>query len=194
MGTKVSLKSKIQLKDMGSPKKLGALDETIRQLKLGTVLGIASDIIRRTMPNGDVFEGLGGSFECVSEDANTDTIQSGILYLPAGVYEAVANPLKEMEPVLDADGKAKNDSDGNPVLKRKTASVSFAFEVFVIRADNPQGYSWKFTPLGQDAGSVRPVDPLSELRLLMAGPAQAALPKPEAAKEPETVGAAKGKK
>lgn len=118
-------RSKLAAKDMGDPKAaLGTKDKVL----LGTILGYADQVSIRKDPTGEKsYKGLSGSFEGVSADKTRDTIQAGICYLPGGMDAPIIAALEE----LDASGK------------RKTASVEFAVEIYVIKATNPQGYSWE---------------------------------------------------
>lgn len=174
----IAVKSKIVLKDMGNPKKIAAQPDSVQQITLGTLYGIATGIVRRTTPDTKVYEGLAGTFECVSTDDNTDTIQSSILYLPDGAFQLLADPLKKMVPVLDANGNPKMDADGEPVEKRDVESIKFAMDICVVRANNAAGYSWKFVPLGVQAN-----DPLADLRATLATPeGRKQIASPDAAK------------
>lgn len=165
-----AVQSKIQInKALMSPKILVTMPENVLKLYLGRIFGIADRIAKRTAPDLKTYEGLGGSFEAVPAkiegQEERDTIQSGVLYLPEGIYETVANILKE------------TDKEG--VLVNK--SLQFGFDVFAVRASNPQGYSYQFMPLGKPTAN----DPLSAVRaemLKVAPPVPKALPKPEAKK------------
>lgn len=109
---------------------------------IGTVIGRANGIKQINMPNGDKYEGLRGQFEAVNAETGEVTM-SGICYLPSGFHDGVLDQLR----------------DDN------TASVDFAYRVFSIPSQNPQGYSYAMEPLLEPRES----DPLSELRKTAAG-------------------------
>jgi hypothetical protein len=122
-------RSKLAAKDMGDPKTtLGTKDKAV----LGTIIGYATDVSRRKDPSGEKeFLGLAGSFEAIPADPKMDTVQSGICYLPGGMDGPMIAALQE------------TDDKG----KRKNPSVEFAIEISVIKAKNPQGYSWEARPV-----------------------------------------------
>jgi hypothetical protein len=155
-----------------APKRIHGLKEDQKELVLGSIVGNATGIFTGTNPvDGSVFKGLKGAFEYTDADPERDVLTSGKMFLPSGIDEMIFNAVEE------ADG----------------GSVQFAFEVSVFRADNPQGYSWKYKPLMKAAE----VDPLSELRKLAAERRALALAapegetKPDAKAEPEKVAAKK---
>jgi hypothetical protein len=100
------------------------------KLFLGTIYGRASGFIERSsLKDEEKFEGLKGSFIGVPNDAaNYEETESGVLYIPDAFHNLVAEKLREVQ---------KTDAG---------ASVEFAFEVNVIPAKNPAGYSWELTP------------------------------------------------
>jgi hypothetical protein len=164
----ITIKSKLAAKDCGDPKKILGLDADIKTLMLGTLIGQATKISQRADATGTkVVEGLNGTFEAIPADPKSDTIRSGTCYLPEGIFEMVAAPLRP-------------DSEG----KQAAESVRFAVEVSVVRATNPQGYSWSFKPLMNEAENEN--DPLVQIKAAMSKNGKA-LPAP--AKEPskETV-------
>lgn len=138
MGT--MLKNKVVLKDVGNPKAVTMLPDGQTKLLLGTIIGIASGTVERKAADGlTTFTGLKGSFEAVPANADNDTVQGGVCFLP----ESFQGPIEDM---------LADDAD----------SVKFAFEVYAVKADNPQGYSWAMQPLTEAAQN----DPLAELRAL----------------------------
>lgn len=155
----ISIKSKIVPKDIGNPKGATVLENIGMRHKLGTFFGIASRIVIRTLPTGETFEGLGGTFEAVPADGTKAILRSGITYLPAGIYETIAEQVQTEE--TDAKGESK------VVLNE----VRFAFDVYTVKATNAAGYEWSFVPLVQVSQS----DPLAALRAEVAP----ALPAPK---------------
>src|SRR5665213_4082330 len=95
-----SMKSKLVPKDLGNPKIVLTLPSGQDKYILGTIIGIASDIFTRTDPQMKTYEGLKGSFEGTPADKTKDVVQSGVLYLPSGIHELIADTLK----TLDANG------------------------------------------------------------------------------------------
>lgn len=90
----MSVKSKLVAKDLGNPKGVMAFEEGSKKVHvLGTIIGIATGVKSKVMDNGDVFEQIMGQFEGVRAD-NGEVIESGILYLPSGIQERLAEPLK----------------------------------------------------------------------------------------------------
>ena len=139
-----SIKSKIVPgKDLGNPKAIAVLPESVRILMMGTIMGRVEKIIARTMPTGETYEGLSGYFEAIPANVELPVVQSGVCYLPAGFFELVANPLM--------DAKKSNPE----------ATLDFVFEVAVVRDGNPQGYSWQYTPKMAQTSA----DPLAHLRV-----------------------------
>lgn len=142
-----SIKSKIVPgKDLGNPKAIAVLPETVRHLLMGTVMGRVEKLIQRTMPTGETYEGLSGYFEAIPANPELPVVQSGVCYLPAGFFELVAGPLTEAK-------------KANP-----EATLDFVFEVAVVRDGNPQGYSWQYTPKMAQTSA----DPLAHLRVVLA--------------------------
>lgn len=143
------LVTKIALKNVGNPKQITVLPETVRELHLGAIVGVATNVKRGKMPDG-VTEtiGLAGSFEAIPADASKDTVRSGVCYLPDAFMLPIIDALSDE---IGSDGK---------VTKEGVASVQFAFEVYAIRAENPQGYSWQLR------AAVPPTenDPLAEAK------------------------------
>lgn len=156
-----SIRSKIVPgKDLGNPKAVTLLPDGQNAVVMGMVLGHVEKIITRTMPTGEIYEGLSGFFEAQPVNVQLPIVQSGICYLPAGFFELVANPLKE----------AQKDKPG--------AALDFVFKVEAVKDGNPQGYSWRYTPLLAKASA----DPLSALRSSAGAPALEA-PKVEPAQQ-----------
>lgn len=140
------------------PKRVGALGDKFTRVQVGTFIGRATDILVRTLPDTSVVEGLKGDFElsrCNIETGEVEAVfRSGVAYLPPGVDEMIKGPVSER----DANGKRVNES------------VAFAFNVFLMKAANPAGYSWEFVPVVQQVND----DPLAALRGQIAAKKEAA--------------------
>lgn len=136
--------TKITLKNLGEPSLIKLQSETVREMMLGTLYGMAEGFVERTAPDGSgqKFEGLKGAFRAIPADPNKEPEESGILFIPDAFYNGVSDLLRSQQ---------KTDP---------SARLNFIFEVYVIRANNPQGYSWKFVPAKQYTKS-----PLDELVL-----------------------------
>lgn len=127
-------RGKITLGSLGNPaaiKSMSAdqLSKSKGTMFLGTIFGKASGFISRTdLKNEEKFEGLTGSFIGIPGDANFEETESGVLYIPDAFHNLVAEKLRQVQ----------KDDPG--------AACEFAFEVYVIPAKNPAGYSWQLTP------------------------------------------------
>lgn len=125
-----AIKKKITPKDM-NPKRLLGQDAATRSFSLGRLLGVASGVTKATSQTGDVMEGLTGQFKYMdftAVDPQTKIMEeynSGILWLPSGFGLDIIAALK----------------------KEDTSAIRFAFDVGVVRAENPAGYEWTMTPL-----------------------------------------------
>ena len=165
----VAIKSKVVPgKDLGNPKAVTMLPEGQNRMTMGILMGRATNIISRTMPTGEIYEGLSGSFEATPENKDLPITRSGICYLPAGFFELVKDPLLTAQ---------KENAD---------ATLDFVFKVEAVKAGNPAGYEWAYTPLMAQTTA----DPLAHLRgdaqkLISAPASQQAAPaqteKPKAA-------------
>jgi hypothetical protein len=137
-----SQRTKLVLKDLGEPAIIKTFPDSTTTFMLGTLGGIATGFVERKSPDGtDMFEGLAGSFRSIPSDPTKDELESGVLFIPDAFHQMIATPLREM---------LKNDPNAN---------LRFAFEVSVIRAKNPQGYSWDFRPK-IEAAAANPLDEL----------------------------------
>ncbi|MGI0012232.1 MAG: hypothetical protein ACREBU_02130 [Nitrososphaera sp.] len=139
----VSIKGKIVSKDLGSPKALALMGSNIEEMQMGSIIGEVTKTVKRARPDGDEFVGFGGQFKATPLDKDRDIIISDTLFLPPGVFG-----------ILEASLIAAGD---NP-------HVLFAFEVSVVRQNNPQGYSWKFTPKLHTSSSF---DPFAEIEKMI---------------------------
>lgn len=139
--------TKLALKDMGNPKIIATQPETVREIHLGVLMGQANDFVTRTIEkDSSVMEGLAGNFRVVPVDLDgtvhdTEAKESGILWIPDAFHNIIAGKLRA----------AKATDPG--------ATIDFIFDVVVIRANNPQGYSWQFNPIREFSGK----NPLDEL-------------------------------
>lgn len=155
-----AIKKKITPKDF-NPKKILGLSVETRTLRLGVLMGIATDVTTSTSPQGEVLEGLAGRFVFKPDAADEQPVAAYVLWLPSGMGTDLFELPREKKP------------------------VEFAFVMGVNRAENPAGYEWTMTPL------VAPTenDPLAALAAkvgaeALAAPA-AAPAALEAPKEPE---------
>jgi hypothetical protein len=138
----LSQRTKLVLKDLGEPAIIKTLPENIRTVLLGTLGGIANGLVERKSPDGlEKFEGLAGSFRSIPADPERDELESGVLFIPDAFHNLIAAPLREM------------------LSKDPNSNLRFVFEINVIRANNPAGYSWEFKPK-IEASAVNPLDEL----------------------------------
>ncbi len=136
-------RTKLVFKDLGDPKRIAAEKEDVKEILLGTMIGIATDIVERKGPDGvDVFTGLKGSFEAIPTDEEMSIVKSGLTFLPEAFQEPIVAQLSD------------EDNEG---------PVQFACEIWVIRATNPQGYSWQLRGLDDN---LEKHDPLDKLRAI----------------------------
>lgn len=138
-----SMVAKVSQRSLGNPQMLIADEKNKNENKffLGTIIGNASGISRRTSPDGEkVHEGLKGTFETIPNSKDVEPVSSGTLYLPEGMVENFLAPFRGEKP---------------------PTAVDIAIEVYVVRAKNPQGYSWELNPLiAQESEN----DPLKSVR------------------------------
>lgn len=106
---------------------------------LGMLIGRVDKLVERKSPkDGEIFEGLGGHFLSIPSDPALEEIESGVLFIPDAFHN-----------VLRAQLKAAQAED-------PAAVVEFTYEVASIRANNPAGYSWQYTP-GSDFQGTHPL-------------------------------------
>ncbi len=135
---------------------------------LGRLVGTGNGVKNAVAQDGVTpMYGLKGTFgaEYTAEGREDET--SGVLFLP----EAYMGPMLDMfEDKTDAAGVVTSEA---------VKSLDFAFDIFVIKANNPAGYSWSLRPLLEASAS----DPLAAIRarigsalpkLALAAPAPAA--------------------
>lgn len=118
------------------------LDEEngVREFYMGRIFGIANKAFSKVGQNGEVFEGLSGSFELETHDGKR--FCSGNLYPPNALAAQVISQFE--------------DSDGN-FIKGKSVTIAFGCKVKLEK--NAAGFTWVFTPLMKIES-----DPLSLLR------------------------------
>jgi hypothetical protein len=159
-----SQRTKLVLKDLGEPAMVknmtpeqvaASISESgVHRYVMGRLVGIARGFVeRRSEKDGEIFEGLSGMFRVVPADPAREELESGVLFIPDAFHNMVADALRPL--------KAQDVN----------ASVTFAFEISSIRAENPAGYSWDFKPLIENAAG-NPLDGVF-----------AALPSPEQLKQ-----------
>ena len=158
---------KITVKDIGgAPEKAVAFDEGSKERhSLMRVYGVARRTKTKSLTNtttGEVshYEQLIGDFRAVNAQTG-ERFQSGILYLPDGIHELIADPLDT--------AKENNES----------AEVTFAMDVFSERRNNKSKYGYGATVLGDPTVP----DAIAALeKAIDATPGVAALPAPKEAK------------
>lgn len=167
------LKTKITLTDF-RPKRIVNEPDEVRRLYLGTLIGRATAVVSRTMPNAQTFEGLAGEFEA-NVMGEKEPVQSGVLFMPDTFIASLIAMLSE-----------KTDSKTGEIIEKAADAVNIAFRIFSIKADNPQGYSWQLESI-RDPKVEASKDHLAELRTLVSpvDTAQAALNAPEKEAEKE---------
>lgn len=160
---KTAIKSKLVMKDLDEPAKVKGLPVGVQEFNLGRVVGRARSVITRNMPNGDTFYGLSGDFKGTPTAEDRDIVRSGILYLPNGVFELVADQLRD-----PATGEVHED----------VSEVAFIYDVKSVKATNAAGYSWAFVPVLEPAAD----DPLAQLEAQVA---RAAIEAPKEEVQPD---------
>jgi hypothetical protein len=125
----------------------------------GIVTGFKETLDEKT---GNIQLGLKGSFKALGnkpdENGVLPEVRSGVCYLPGGIQETVEAAFTE------ARGSGENE--------RKGATVAFAVDLYVRRANNAAGYSYEAETLMQpqendplamlfaDAANAKPVPAL----------------------------------
>ena len=145
-----NLIGKLTLKGMGCrPQKVTAIDGEKAKLALAHIIGKAQEVRYQDDKSGSgtIHTFFVGNFEGVNLETG-DVYHSGKLFLPRGISELVEAAIKEAQ---------KHD---------KNASISFAFELRSVKANNPIGYSYEARALKKPEQE----DELGELRKLLAAP------------------------
>lgn len=107
MAEMVMQKTKLVFKDAGDVKTaLAALTDDNPSMVLGDLFGVAESTVTRSMPTGDVFEGVCGSFEIArrapltvkgkdgAADSTVSILASRVLFMPSNVHDAFVPALK----------------------------------------------------------------------------------------------------
>src|SRR5579859_3460345 len=135
MALKPAMRAKLALGDLGEPQIIKTLPPSEIKYTMGRLLVRASEFITRTsLDKTQEFEGLSGEFRMIPADPGREPLESTVLWLPEAFHNEIA---RELRKIYNDQGE-KRDPAG---------IVETAFEVSVIRAKNPQGYSWSFQPL-----------------------------------------------
>lgn len=141
--TETVILPKLVVKSLGNPRVAASFSDDDKKAGkrhlLGTIMGTASRIKNKVDAKGEVFEAIVGDFEGTKADGNV--VKSGLLYLPSGIHEMLADPLKE--------------DDAKP--------IDFAMRIFTVPADNPIGYSYLVEPVLPPSAA----DPLAHIREAM---------------------------
>jgi hypothetical protein len=160
------MKTKITLSDF-RPKRIVNEPDNVREIFLGTLIGRATGVVVRTMPNQQTFEGLGGEFEC-NVVGSDEPVQSGVLFMPDTFINGLIGMLSD-----------KTDSKTGEVIEPAASAVQIAFKIYSVKDGNAQGYTWKLESI-RDPKAEKAADPLAELRNLVSAPAsQARIAAPE---------------
>jgi hypothetical protein len=155
-------KSKITLSDF-KPKRIASEPDTVNRLFVGTLVGRATGVVRRTDTNKqETYEGLGGLFEA-NVTGSDAPVQSGVLFMPDTFINSLIAMLSD-----------KTDSKTGEIITPAADAVQVAYKVFVVRDGNPQGYSWQLESIVDPTVEKAP-DPLEALRKLVAPTPQAQL-------------------
>jgi hypothetical protein len=155
---------KITAKDVGAaPEKVLGLDDEKGRYPLMRVYGVARRIKVKSLTNpntGEVshYEALNGDFRAVNAQTG-ERFQSGVLYLPDGIHDLIADPLKSAQE------------------NNETAEVTFAMDLFSERRNNLSKYGYGATVLGEPTVP----DAISQLEAAIEKtPGVAKLPAPKA--------------
>lgn len=174
MAVETVIKSKLTVKDLGNPRIAANFEEGSNQRHpLGIIMGIAEKVRTVVDAAGQPFDAILGEFEGIrhtpqkikdKDDEGNEyereigIVRAGRLFLPSGIHEMIAIPLK-------AEGAVK---------------IQFGIRVFTVKADNPIGYSYVVEPLYKPETA----DPLAHIRESIAATVkQLSAPKPELVKK-----------
>lgn len=133
---------------------LGCVPAMVKTLKpeegnkiaIARLYGIAARVAyQEDKTQGVIHTYFAGNFEGINLQDGT-TLRSGKMFLPKGISEVVEQAIKTAQ--------AKDDK----------ASISFAFEIRAVRANNPAGYSYEASALK----SPQEEDQLAEMRSMIA--------------------------
>lgn len=152
----VSLISKISMRTI---KTLPAKFASEKGTPIAVIFGMANGIKEvMNKDSGEVYHALRGQFEAQNLDTG-EIFQSGVLYLPAGIHDAIESAVGKLE--------AENDY------------ISFALQIKSVTAATKAGYSYQAVNLM----AAKAVDPLAELRGELENKAPKALEAPKPAKQ-----------
>jgi hypothetical protein len=167
---------KLVAKSLGNPKDVLKMEAADAVLFLGTIYGVAQRVrVKASLDKaGDpvTHEQIMGEFEGIpagtikadigeQKGVKIDRIRSSVLYLPTGINEKLAAPLK---------------IDGAP-------PIEFALKLYAVK--HGKGFAWKVEPLFAPVAS----DPLARIRGMITG--DTAKVPPEAQKETAKVARAR---
>lgn len=150
---KIIQKSKLTLTTF-KPKRIAAEKDETHKLFLGTLIGKATGVVQRIMPNEEKFTGLAGMFEAHVSNED-EPVRAGLLFMPDSFMVELIDALSD-----------EVDSKSGEVLRPAANSVSIAYKVYCIRDGNPQGYSWQLEAI-LDPSVEAPTDPLAKMRGLV---------------------------
>lgn len=168
-------RSKVVTKDLGDPKSFGTdrLKKDGRIL-LGMIGGIANAVsARKTDPKDDtkLSYGLSGSFRAIPADDKLPIVESGLIYLRDEMHGVIASQLRNQPSGTNPEG---------------ADNVKFLFNIYLIPASNPAGYTFEHEPLSTGVDGVEVVDPLAIVFQSHAGadkPKQLAAPEKKSKKK-----------
>lgn len=137
---------------------------------LARIMGTARNTKMAIDTNGNPVFGLTGEFLAQVTDPDNGTVEeytSGVLYLPGGLQELVQSPLE----------KAIDEAGG------KSVGISFAMDLFSVKATNKAGYSFAADLAGDKDPTV--ADPFAAQRAMFGEAKLPALPNLSAAQTDE---------
>lgn len=163
---------KLSIATMNCKPKRASKDVDNIKTPLARIMGTASGLKAAVDQRGEPVFGLTGSFLGVNigqsleagkgdKAADFGQYRSGVLYLPGGIQELIQAPLE----------KALNDPDK---AVANSASIEFAMDLFSVPANNPAGYSFVASLLGDAAQA----DPFASIRAKVGDAKLPALPSP----------------
>lgn len=130
--------SKITPSSIGCKPAMAKIDE--KEVECALIFGEASGLAIKGLPTGDQFTALTGVFEATNLHTG-EVFNSGVLFLPGGLHEAVVAAID----------------------KEENMTVKFGILLVAVPAKNPAGYSW----VGRDVVDLQQEDPLAELKASM---------------------------
>ena len=158
------IKKKMSGKDFNPKQILGAPAE-VREIALGVLMGVAETVSKTTSEQGEVLKGLSGKFIFKSNNKEQASDAAAFVFWPPS--GCLGDVVTAVEGTKDSAGKTITEG----------VKTEFAFVVHVLRANNPAGYEWGFTPLLAPSEA----DPLEALQAKLAASGALALAPAEAA-------------